>query len=103
MKLRGWTIWLVCVVVAASPCAVFGDEAADAMRRGVAYLLANQTAEGSWATTYTAGNAGGVESLVVMAALTGGTPADDAKIQKALKVVVASDSQRTYPRAVRTG
>ncbi|MEI7835304.1 MAG: DUF4159 domain-containing protein [Planctomycetota bacterium] len=102
MMRRGGTIWFLCVLAAASPCAGAGDDVADALRRGVAYLMSNQTAEGSWATAYTAGNAGGVESLVVMAALAGGTSADDAKIQKALKAIVATDSQRTYPRAMRT-
>ena len=101
MKHRGGTIWLVLVLAGASPCGRAGGDVADAMRQGVAYLLSHQTPEGSWATAYTASNPGGVESLVGLAALAGGTPADDARIQKALKVVAAADTQRTYPRAVR--
>ncbi|MCY2929889.1 MAG: DUF4159 domain-containing protein [Planctomycetota bacterium] len=102
MKHRGGTIWFLLVLATASPCLAAGNDAADAMRRAVTYLLSLQTPEGSWATPYTVGNPGGVESLVVLAALTGGTPADDPKIQKALKVITAADSLRTYPRAVRT-
>lgn len=72
-----------------------------AIRRGLDYLYSVQKPDGSWDTKYVRQHAGGVEALVLLAALTAGEdPARD-KLAAALKYVDGLSPRTVYVRAVR--
>ncbi len=72
-----------------------------AVARGLAYLYKSQNADGTWPSRYTQRYPAGVESLVILAALSAGEPPDRPAVAKALKHVEALWPQTTFARSVR--
>lgn len=116
MLIRGGTSghwWCLAVGLAAAAATAGGAARAQtqpapvaatrtAISRGVAFLRKTQQSEGTWKTNQTGRHAGGVESLVVLAALEAGLPQNDPMIVKALRLIDATEPRRVYVRAIRT-
>jgi hypothetical protein len=78
------------------------NSAVDAsIRRALTYLYAAQKPDGSWDTKYAAQHPGGVEALVVLAALSAGENPAQPNLAAALKFAAAQKAQTVYVRAVR--
>jgi len=81
--------------------AVTAPQVDKAVKAGVNYLYRSQRKDGTWQTKYAAQHPGGVEALVVLAALSAGRPAEDPQLKVALKVLDKTQPQTTYVRALR--
>ena len=75
-----------------------------AVKRGLAFLFAKQAPDGTFGTRFASTHRGGVESLVVLAALTGGQEQNPSQknIAACLEYINRSDPQTVYARALRT-
>jgi len=82
----------------AEPLSVRVDRA---VRRGLDYLYGIQKPDGSWDTKYVRQHAGGVEALVLLAALTAGEDPAGPKLAAALKYINELTPRTIYVRAVR--
>jgi len=101
----GWTcrrvLWTALVavscVVASGPIArgqaVTGQQVQAAIDKAVAYLRAQQGANGTWPDY---GRPGGITCLATLAMLTAGVPETDPAVQKALARIVTFQNQFTY-------
>lgn len=72
-----------------------------ALRRGLDYLYRTQRADGTWQTKYALRHPGGVESLVLLTALSAGEDVRQPKLAAALKYVDQTKPRTVYVRAVR--
>jgi hypothetical protein len=86
---------------AAAPPAATERRAAAAAEGGLKYLYAQQRADATWPSRYTRRYPGGVESLVVLAALSSGEDAAKPPIAKSLAYVNELWPDTVFARAVR--
>jgi hypothetical protein len=72
-----------------------------AIRAGLDYLYSAQKPDGSWDTKYASQHPGGVEALVLLAAIEAGEDLKRPQLAKALQYVDTLAPKTTYVRAVR--
>ena len=83
------------------PAEVLAPRADKAIRAGLDYLYAAQKPDGSWDTKYASQHPGGVEALVILAAIEAGEDPKRPQIAKALQYIDQLAPKTTYVRAVR--
>lgn len=72
-----------------------------AIRAGLDYLYGTQKPDGAWDTKYASQHSGGVEALVLLAALEAGEDPQRPQLAKALDYINQISPKTTYVRAVR--
>ena len=102
---------LVCLLLAATAAAqeptkaslspVTDKQVDEAIRRGLDYLYRSQQADGTWATDYSDQHPGGVESLVLLAALSAGEDPALPPLKAALARINGAEPETVYARAFR--
>jgi Domain of unknown function (DUF4159) len=98
---------LIVIAVAAAPLSaqVTAEQIDKAVERGVESLWALQKADGSWGNVGAPGDyhyyISGQDVCALMGLAYGGASANDERLQKALKVVLAAKLNKNYARAVR--
>ncbi len=83
------------------PADVLASRADRAIRVGLDYLYAAQKPDGSWETKYASQHPGGVEALVILAAIEAGEDVKRPQLVKALQYIDQLAPKTTYVRAVR--
>jgi len=73
----------------------------ESIRRGLDYLYSVQQKDGSWPSRSAAQHPGGLEALVVLAAVTAGEDLNEEPLQAALKRLDQTNPQTVYARAFR--
>src|SRR3954467_6751699 len=98
-------ILLLAVPVLSARGQVTREEVEKAIRDGVRYLKEEQKADGSWADYRGGEMPTGTTSLVTLALLTAGEPADEPHVARALEYLrqfTAEQLDRTYTVALQT-
>jgi len=83
------------------PAEVLAPRADKAIRAGLDYLYAAQKPDGTWDTKYASQHPGGVEALVLLAAIEAGEDLKRPQLAKAFAYIDQLAPKTTYVRAVR--
>jgi len=83
------------------PAAPLDGRVDRAIRAGLDYLYGTQKPDGAWDTKYASQHTGGVEALVLLAALEAGEDPKRPQLAKALDYINQISPKTTYVRAVR--